>query len=194
MSELPKTPQTELSRWQQLWESIVTPSNSTYNREERKIARLANSFLFVIALFEFIGAIVRFAVLGISITEAFSGGLKLQATPFTTVRFDATVSETRVFNTPSQNSRSRLGRAYFEFAPEAVLTGTAYVGAEKYDPADPLGRLARPPRGLDHERGAEVRADPVAGPLVDERAHAISRRRTSSASRSRGFRAVRTSS
>lgn len=81
MKDLPGTPQNGSSRWHQLRELIIDPSNSNYSNEERSIARLANSFLFVILLFEFIGAVGRFASLGISIRASFSGGLGLTFIP-----------------------------------------------------------------------------------------------------------------
>ena len=68
-------PQADRSLWRQIRDFIVTPLNSAYGVEEQRIARLAASFLFVILSLEFIGGLARFAVLGISIVDAFSGGL-----------------------------------------------------------------------------------------------------------------------
>jgi GAF domain-containing protein len=70
--EIPRPP---VSRWHRLWEWIVVPSYSNYSPEEKRIARLATTSLFVIAFFEFVGGVSRFAILGIPLSEAFSGGL-----------------------------------------------------------------------------------------------------------------------
>ena len=63
------------SRWRNLWDWIVVPSNSSYSAEETRVARLVTTSLFVIALFEFVGGFSRSALLGISLSEAFSGGV-----------------------------------------------------------------------------------------------------------------------
>lgn len=81
MNQLHKTPQSRKSLWHQAWKLIVAPSNSDYTKEERRIARLASSFLFVIVFFEFIGGISRFAILDIPLVDAFSGGLGLTFLP-----------------------------------------------------------------------------------------------------------------
>jgi GAF domain-containing protein len=63
------------SRWRKLWEWIVVPSSANFSAEEKRVARLATTSLFVIALFEFIGGFSRFVILGIPLPQAFSGGL-----------------------------------------------------------------------------------------------------------------------
>jgi GAF domain-containing protein len=68
-------PQIPASRWRKFWAWIVTPSNPNYSPEEKRIARLATTSLFIIALFEFVGGFSRFAILGIPLSQAFSGGL-----------------------------------------------------------------------------------------------------------------------
>ncbi len=70
-----ETPRPPVSRWRKLWEWIVVPSSSNYSPEEKRIARLATTSLFVIAFFEFFGGLSRFAILGIPVAQAFSGGL-----------------------------------------------------------------------------------------------------------------------
>lgn len=75
MNQPIETPRPPVSRWQKLWEWIVVPSNSNYSPEEKRIARLATTSLFVIAFFEFVGGFSRFAILRIPLSEAFSGGL-----------------------------------------------------------------------------------------------------------------------
>jgi len=71
----PETPQSRTSRLRPLWDWIVTPSNANYTAEEKQIARLATATMFVIAFFEFIGGFSRFAMLGLPLTQAISGGL-----------------------------------------------------------------------------------------------------------------------
>jgi GAF domain-containing protein len=75
MNQTTETQQPLASRWRRIWEWIVVPSNTGYSAEERRIARLATTSLFVIATFEFVGGFSRFAILHIPLTEAFSGGL-----------------------------------------------------------------------------------------------------------------------
>ncbi len=75
MNQPLETPRPPVSRWRKLWEWIVVPSNSTYSPEDKRIARLATTSLFVIAFFEFVGGFARFAILDIPLSEAFSGGL-----------------------------------------------------------------------------------------------------------------------
>jgi GAF domain-containing protein len=69
------------SRWRKLWEWIIVPSYSSDSAEEKRIARLATTSLFVIALFEFVGGFSRLAILGISLSAAYSGGLGLTFIP-----------------------------------------------------------------------------------------------------------------
>jgi hypothetical protein len=70
-------------------------------------------------------------------TDLASAGLKLRATPFTTIRLDASVSRDRFADSPSRNSESQTLAAIVEIAPEAILSGTATVGFQKFDPTDP---------------------------------------------------------
>jgi GAF domain-containing protein len=81
MNPSTETHQIRPPRWRQIWEWIVIPSNPSYSIEEKRIARLATTSLFVIALFEFIGGVSRFALLGVSLSEAFSGGLGFTFVP-----------------------------------------------------------------------------------------------------------------
>jgi GAF domain-containing protein len=75
MNQSMKTPQTEPSPLRRMWEWIILPSNPNYTPEEQRIARLATTSLFVIALFEFVGGFSRFVILGLPLLQAFSGGL-----------------------------------------------------------------------------------------------------------------------
>jgi GAF domain-containing protein len=81
MNQPAKTPQSRTSRLRQMWEWIVTPSNPSYSPEEKRIARLATTSLFVIALFEFVGGFSRFLILGIPLLQAFAGGLGVTFLP-----------------------------------------------------------------------------------------------------------------
>ena len=83
------------SRWRKFWEWIIVPSYSGNSAEEKRIARLATTSLFVIALFEFVGGFSRFAILGISLSEAFSGGLGLTFIPTLLAYFIARIRSYR---------------------------------------------------------------------------------------------------
>jgi hypothetical protein len=67
----------------------------------------------------------------------YSAGLRLQVTPFTMLRFDGTTGDTQFINSPERDSKSDSVRMHVDIAPEAILTGTAYVGYERFDPDDP---------------------------------------------------------
>lgn len=58
-----------------LRELVIAPSASISDAEERRITRLAATLLFLILFFEFLGGLARFALMGMSIVEAFSGPL-----------------------------------------------------------------------------------------------------------------------
>ena len=81
MTSLPESSKSPPSRWHYLWELIIAPSNPSYDNEERRVARLATSFLFVIGLFELAGGVSRFATLDISLVDAFSGSLGITFIP-----------------------------------------------------------------------------------------------------------------
>lgn len=81
MNSQPGSSPVKTTRVRDLWERIVSPTNPDYTLEERRIARLAASFLFVIVFFEFVGGFARVAILGISFFTAFSGGLGLTFIP-----------------------------------------------------------------------------------------------------------------
>lgn len=96
MDELQKTPHSENPRWRQLRERLVAPLNPSYGNEERRIARLATSFLLVVACFEFVGGFARLAMLGIPFREAFAGGLGLTFIPTLVAYFLAKTRSYRV--------------------------------------------------------------------------------------------------
>jgi GAF domain-containing protein len=81
MNESSGRHQSGRSVWSQLRELIVAPLDSIYGVEERRVARLAASFLFIIVFFGFFGGLVRIAVLGISVVDAFSGALGFTFVP-----------------------------------------------------------------------------------------------------------------
>lgn len=74
-------PQTAPHFWQHMRELILSPLNSTYSVEDRRAARLAASFLFIILVFEFFGSLARFAMPGIFSVEVFSTGLSFTFIP-----------------------------------------------------------------------------------------------------------------
>jgi len=81
MSEAPKRPQPGTTNWQRLWNQLTAPSASITESGERPIARLAASFLFTIAFFAFVGGLARFAMTGLSLASAFSGGIGFALIP-----------------------------------------------------------------------------------------------------------------
>jgi GAF domain-containing protein len=81
MNESQNAPQSGYSRLKQLRDRLVAPTNASYTPEEQRIARLATSFLFVVACFELAGGFARFIILGIPFLAAFSGGLGITLLP-----------------------------------------------------------------------------------------------------------------
>jgi GAF domain-containing protein len=77
INELQERPQDERSRLVQLRNLLVDPLALKLSPEERRVARLAASFLFILVMFEFIGGLARFVVLNLSFIDAFSGALGL---------------------------------------------------------------------------------------------------------------------
>jgi hypothetical protein len=67
----------------------------------------------------------------------YAAGMRLQATPFTMLRFEFAMADTAFMNVPGRDSASESGTVHVDFAPEAVLNGTAFVGYERFDPEDP---------------------------------------------------------
>jgi hypothetical protein len=67
----------------------------------------------------------------------YAAGFRLQATPFTTLRFEGRTLDTQFIHNPLRNTASEGGRIYIDIAPEAILTGTAHVGFERVDFDDP---------------------------------------------------------
>ena len=86
------------------------------------------------------------------------------------------------------------GRRIGEGDRHHVVEPGAAGGQERDHAGHQLGRFARPRGRLDHERRAEVVADAIARLLVGEARHGSLRRRSRSAHRSFGLRAVRVSS
>ena len=71
-------------------------------------------------------------------TEQFGGGVKLQMTPFTSIRMSADVAQDSFANLPIRNAKSRTAAVNVEFAPEAIIKGTASVGYREFEPESPL--------------------------------------------------------
>jgi hypothetical protein len=64
-----------------------------------------------------------------------AAGIRLEATPFTTVTFSAGYSED-TFDFASRNATSRGGKVDVEFSPEAVIRGKLALGFEDHRPDD----------------------------------------------------------
>lgn len=69
------------SFWQRAWDSLTAPSPSMQDASERRVARLAASFLLIVALFALLGGVARFAMAGQDIIGAFSGGIGFTLIP-----------------------------------------------------------------------------------------------------------------
>lgn len=67
--------------WQSVWDSLTAPSSSIQDAGERRVARLAASFLLIVALFALIGGIARFAMAGQDLVQAFTGGIGFTLIP-----------------------------------------------------------------------------------------------------------------
>ena len=75
MNEASNRPSPMTATWKRLKDFLTAPSPTITRVEEQRVARLAASFLFLIAFFEFVGGAARFVTLGLPILEAFSGSL-----------------------------------------------------------------------------------------------------------------------
>ena len=60
---------------QRIWNSLTAPSNALADPSEKRVARLAASFLFVVFFFALVGGVARVAMAGRSVSAAFSGGI-----------------------------------------------------------------------------------------------------------------------
>jgi hypothetical protein len=67
----------------------------------------------------------------------YAAGMRLQATPFTTLRFELSTIDTMFVHSPLRDSTSESGTLHVDIAPEAILNGTAFVGYERFEPDDP---------------------------------------------------------
>jgi GAF domain-containing protein len=61
--------------WQRAWNTLTAPSNAIIDFTERRVARLAASFLLVVFCFALIGGMARILLVGYSVIRAFSGGI-----------------------------------------------------------------------------------------------------------------------
>lgn len=77
--------------------------------------------------------------------EQLAAGIKVRATPFTTVLIDATLAEDRFAGDSGRNSRSTMASGVLEIAPEAILSGRARIGYQDFQPND---RSLPPFRGV----------------------------------------------
>jgi hypothetical protein len=68
--------------------------------------------------------------------DTISAGLRVQATPFTTVTVSGGYSQDR-FDFADRNATSRGGKVDLEFAPEAIVRGKVSLGYEDFRPEDP---------------------------------------------------------
>lgn len=63
------------SVWQRIWDALTAPLAEIVDPIERRVARLAASFLIVVVAFALIGGFARVPMVGLSLASAFSGGL-----------------------------------------------------------------------------------------------------------------------
>ena len=79
-----RTPDTAVQRQtfiQRIWNALVAPSSVITDIGEQRVARLAASFLFTIALFAFMGGLARLVMANQSLIGAFSGGIGFTLVP-----------------------------------------------------------------------------------------------------------------
>jgi GAF domain-containing protein len=77
MNATSNKPQPGNFTWQRLWDWLTGPVNTIADPGERRVARLAATFLLIVFLFALIGGVARVAMAGRSASEAFSGGIGL---------------------------------------------------------------------------------------------------------------------
>lgn len=77
-------------------------------------------------------------------------GLRIRATPFTTIELRGTVARDQFVNAPQRDSRSTAAEINLSFSPEAIIRGTARLGYEDYRPESPDVKAFR---GLTTEVG-----------------------------------------
>lgn len=75
MSNSSKKSQTNDFFWHRLGTRLTAPSNAIADRSERRVAQLAASLLLVISIFAVVGGISRILMLGVSLVDAFTGGI-----------------------------------------------------------------------------------------------------------------------
>ena len=81
MNSSSQSSQSGNSFWQSVWDSLTAPSPSIQDAGERRVARLAASFLLIMTLFALIVGISRFAMAGQDLVGAFTGGIGLTLIP-----------------------------------------------------------------------------------------------------------------
>lgn len=75
MNQTAEKPERNTNIWRKVWDWLTASSETVTDPGDRRVARLAASFMFVVVFFAFIGGIVRAAMTGISIVSGFSGGI-----------------------------------------------------------------------------------------------------------------------
>jgi len=81
MNEAPTRLEIIKSTWQRLWDWLTAPSAGLTDPGERRVARLAASFLFIIAFAAVLGGIARATMVGLPVLSAFSGGIGFTLIP-----------------------------------------------------------------------------------------------------------------
>ena len=69
--------------------------------------------------------------------EAFAGGVRIQATPFTIVTLSGGISRDRFDQTGSRNAETRGATVEVEFSPEAIVRGRAELSFDDFKPDNP---------------------------------------------------------
>ncbi len=75
MTQSSKKSQTKDFFWQRLWDRLTVPSTAIADPSERRVARLAASFLLVIVVVAIAGGLLRVPMVGLSLSSAFTGGI-----------------------------------------------------------------------------------------------------------------------
>jgi len=69
------------STGQRLWDWLTAPASAVTDPGERRVARLAASFLFIVAFAAVLGGIARATMVGLPVLSAFSGGIGFTLVP-----------------------------------------------------------------------------------------------------------------
>jgi len=139
-----RTPDTAVQRQtfiQRIWNTLVAPSSAVTDIGEQRIARLAASFLFTIALFAFMGGLARLVMANQSLIGAFSGGIGFTLVPtliayilartkwYRSAIFLFSVSYSAIaYNSMiAENTKANSGLLIFIYVPLSLIVASSFL-------------------------------------------------------------------